>query len=406
MRRIAFKLLPVLAASYALGCAAARNYPDPSGPRFAGSFAGQKPEPTVKVVSFNIKFSRRIIRAIQLFRESEALRDADIIALQEMDETGTERIARALSLNYVYYPTAVHPRNRRNFGNAILSRWPLEGDVKILLPHHQGFRKLQRIAVGATVRVGELSVRAYSVHLEAPGGISGAQRQAQVAAVLEDAGRGFTHVVVAGDFNNRGIVAESFEKAGFTWLTHGLGSTIRGFAWDHLFVKGLRLRDEASVGAVKDTRGASDHRPVWAVLIPEPVAAGALLPEAPPPLPGRVHDPVSQVHPPPDLVDLPACERGQHPGLPLPAPEQIPAVGLGLRALFLPLPGVAQDVASLEVRPVRRLLEDEVLGESLGVVAHMQAGDEDVGSAQARAGPRPKPWLLGALRQPEDAQLP
>ena len=133
------------------GCATARNYSAPDGPRFAGQFAGTAPARAIRVVSFNIKYGRNVTGAAALLRGDVRLKDADVIALQEMDEVGVECLARTLGLNYVYYPAAVHPADHRNFGNAILSPWPIEDDVKIPLPHLGRFRKMQRIAVAATV---------------------------------------------------------------------------------------------------------------------------------------------------------------------------------------------------------------------------------------------------------------
>lgn len=249
-------------------CATARNYPDDSGPRFHGEFAGQASPPTIKMVTLNLKYSRRTATAVQLLREAEALRNADVIALQEMDDAGTEAIARALSLNYVYYPAAVHPKTGKNFGNALLTRWPIEADAKLPLPHLGKFRKMRRIAVAATIRVRDVPVRCYSVHLETPGAVSAAQRRDQAAAIVDDAAR-FDRVLVAGDFNNEGIVARVFEAAGYRWITRGLGHTISHFTWDHAFTRGLRLRDFASVGVMAEGRGVSDHKPVWAELVLE-----------------------------------------------------------------------------------------------------------------------------------------
>ena len=249
-------------------CATARNYPDPSGPRFHGEFAGQQAPPTIKVVTLNVKYSRQIATVIQLLRELEPLRDADVIALQEMDDTGTEAIARALALNYVYYPGALHPKTGKNFGNALLTRWPVESDAKLVLPHPGRFRKMIRIAVAATIRIKDRPVRCYSLHLETPVAVSAAQRREQAAVVVKDA-EPFDRVVVAGDFNNEAIVASVFQQAGFQWATRDIGNTISRFAWDHIFVRGLRLRDFASAAVVAEARGVSDHKPVWAELVLE-----------------------------------------------------------------------------------------------------------------------------------------
>ena len=251
-----------------LACATARNYPDPTGPRFHGEFAAQPAVPTVKVVTLNVKYSRRIATVIQLLREVEALRNADVVALQEMDDAGTEAIARALSLNYVYYPGALHPKTGKNFGNALVTRWPIEADRKLVLPHPGKFRKMIRIAVAATIRIRDVPVRCYSVHLETPIAVNADQRREQAKAVIDDAAP-FPRVIVAGDFNNESIVASSFQAAGYGWPTRDVGRTISRFAWDHVFARGLKLRDFASAAAVAESRGVSDHHPVWVELVLE-----------------------------------------------------------------------------------------------------------------------------------------
>src|SRR5688500_3754966 len=180
MRRARLSSILLAAAVLVAGlaaCATARNYPDPSGPRFHGEFAGQVAPPTIKVVTLNVKYSRRIATVVQLLRELESLRDADVIALQEMDDAGTEAIARALALNLVYYHGALHPKTSKNFGNALLTRWPVESDAQLVLPHRGRFRKMMRIAVAATSRIKDRPVRCYSLHLETPVAVSAAQRR-------------------------------------------------------------------------------------------------------------------------------------------------------------------------------------------------------------------------------------
>jgi endonuclease/exonuclease/phosphatase family metal-dependent hydrolase len=246
-----------------LSCAPALNYVDPDRPRYAGHFAVADADTAFRVVTFNVKFAREVDRATRLLAEHEDLRGADIVALQEMDAEGTERIARALAMDYVYYPAIRHPGTGRDFGNAILSHWPLRDDHKLVLPYHSRFRGMQRIAVSATADTPLGPVRVYSVHLETPGGISGVDRQRQAAAVIRDAER-YPRVIVAGDFNSH-AVGEVFEWYGFRWVTKDLGRTISLFAWDHVFLRGLDVAQK-SAGVVRDNRGASDHLPVWAVL--------------------------------------------------------------------------------------------------------------------------------------------
>jgi endonuclease/exonuclease/phosphatase family metal-dependent hydrolase len=192
-----------------------------------------------------------------------------------MDAPGTERVAKALSLNAVYFPSGVHPKHRRDFGCALLSPWPLEQPRKVILPHGARGSGLRRAAVTAVVVRGEQRITAYCVHLPSPLAISGGSRREELRVLAADAAAADEPVVMAGDFNSHDKV-EELAKAGFTWVTRDVGATARfrllgiplaGLSYDHVLVKGLRLLAEpGSMGVIEDNRGASDHDPVWAVL--------------------------------------------------------------------------------------------------------------------------------------------
>jgi endonuclease/exonuclease/phosphatase family metal-dependent hydrolase len=249
------------------GCRTAVNYPDRTGPRWAGTYATTPiPSPRLRVVTFNVKYGREAAAAAELLARDPHLSGADVVLLQEMDEASTELVARTLAMNYVYYPASLHPAAGKNFGNAVLSRWPLEDDVKLVLPHRGRIRKGMRIAVAATMRIpGQEPVRVYSVHLETPASISGKGRRDQADVIMADAAA-HPRVIVGGDFNSRGIL-ELFASRGYRWVTRRVGPTISRFSWDHVAVKGLALRECASVGALANARRISDHRPVWADLV-------------------------------------------------------------------------------------------------------------------------------------------
>ena len=273
-----------LAAS-GLACAPAVNYLDPSGPRYetprerasAASAASTAGRP-FRVVSFNIAYGIEIDKAIEVLRTSEPLRDPDFLALQEMDAPGTERIAKALGLNAVYFPSGVHPKHERDFGCAILSPWPLEEPRKILLPHGARVSGLRRSAVSAVVVRGGQRIRVYSLHLPSPLAISGGSRKEELRVVAADAASADVPVVIAGDFNSHGKV-EELAKAGFRWVTKDLGDTARlavlgiglgGLAYDHVLAKGLKpVSGPGAMGVVPDNRGASDHKPIWVALEPD-----------------------------------------------------------------------------------------------------------------------------------------
>src|SRR5436190_132397 len=146
----------MIAAAACTGCRPVLNYPSALGPRYVG-VAPARPDSApgphaLRVVTYNVQFGRHIDRAINVLSTRAPLPGADIIVLQEMDAEGTRRIAEALGMSWIYYPAVVHPKAaRQDFGNAILSRWPIVADEKLMLPHIAGQRHAQRIATAATV---------------------------------------------------------------------------------------------------------------------------------------------------------------------------------------------------------------------------------------------------------------
>jgi endonuclease/exonuclease/phosphatase family metal-dependent hydrolase len=252
-----------LAALLWASLAPARNYAE-TGPRYSGRHFRPGGASGRRVVTFNVKFAREVDRAIELFRTDPELSGADVVALQEMDAPGVDRMARELGYDYVYYPAAYHPMADKDFGNAVLVRGRILADRKLLLPHPSRSRGLQRIAVVADVEVSGRRLRVYSVHLETPAEIWPWQRREQVEAILADA-RGAGAVVVAGDFNDRDVAGPMLEGGGYRWASRGARRTVSLFAWDHVFTRGLDARGGRS-GVVRDNRQASDHRPVWAEL--------------------------------------------------------------------------------------------------------------------------------------------
>lgn len=279
--RLAFGLGLAVCAALGAGCARAVNYLDPAGPlhssrpEAAARAVAPRSGAPFRVVTFNVAHAIEIDRAIEVLRLTPELRGADVVALQEMDAPGAERIARALGFGSVYFPSGVHPAHQKDFGCAVLSPWPLEAPAKVLLPHGARVTGLRRAATAATVVRGTERVRVYSVHLPAPVSISPGSRREQLRVLAAEAVRHDGPVVIAGDFNSHGA-AEELEKAGFRWATRETGATtrlrllgvnVKGLAYDHVLARGL---DAYATGVVQDNRGASDHRPVWALLAAPP----------------------------------------------------------------------------------------------------------------------------------------
>src|SRR5262245_40345857 len=258
-----------------VSCGTALNYLDPEGPMYETRHAPSVPETAapgpLRVVTFNIEYAIHVDRAIAVLRETGALQGLDVLALQEMDAPGVERIATALDLNSFYAPGGVHPSSHRDFGCALLSPWPLVEPRKVLLPHGARGTGLRRAAVGATLLRAGKRIRVYSVHLPAPFGVSGGARQEEVATLVADAAGSPDPVVIAGDLNSHGL-GEQFVEAGYTWLTRDVGPTtsemgVLRLAYDHVFARGLQAALPApAAGVVRDNKHASDHHPVWVLL--------------------------------------------------------------------------------------------------------------------------------------------
>ena len=269
-------MLPVIALL--AGCSTKHNYDQPDAPRFEGRYAEPRPNfaGALKVVTWNIKLSQEIDAAVAELVGAEALRDADILLLQEMDEIGVEAIAQSLKYNYVYFPASVNTRHNRNVGNAILAKWPITEAKRLLLPFENPVDKEKRVAARAVLAVDGREVVVYSVHTETVW-LGQTKRMAQFDTILEDINDRDRHVVIGGDFNTTlpssvTKLEKRFTQAGFDRISTDIGATFQlsglGLTLDHIFTKGL------SVQVVKTTEetAASDHLPVAATLNFEPDA--------------------------------------------------------------------------------------------------------------------------------------
>ncbi len=246
------------------------NFCSPEGPCYTGAYADGTPRfnGEISVVSWNIKFALAVETAIAELEGTRQLREADIMLLQEMDEDGVDAIARALGLDYVYFPATVRARTGRKFGNAVLSRWHLSGGAKLLLPHESPRTGERRIAARAHVHLGDRKLVAYSVHTETFA-LSAEKRYEQFRALVDDiASEEREHVLVGGDFNtikskNIKELEERFREAGLTRVSAGAEPTIRagflGFTLDHIFTRSM----EGLENAVFTGTEASDHFPLW-----------------------------------------------------------------------------------------------------------------------------------------------
>jgi endonuclease/exonuclease/phosphatase family metal-dependent hydrolase len=257
--RYAVLLLVVVA-----GCRTGRNYPDPGAPRYAGSattVATPAGGDTLRIVSFNLEYARETKRAIGILKSAAPLRDADIILIQEMTGPATKMFADSLEMHYVYYPAIYNRVVRHDVGNAILSRWPIVGDEKLILPSRSRYAKTQRIATAATIDVAGRHLRVYSTHFGTPLDLGHDGRVAQLRFILDDAAR-FPQVIIGGDMNSADIGAVA-RVAGYLWPTDTIRKSNEFGRLDHFFLRGVWMFDSAGTGTHTVSAWISDHSPIW-----------------------------------------------------------------------------------------------------------------------------------------------
>ncbi|MEO5589614.1 MAG: endonuclease/exonuclease/phosphatase family protein [Gemmatimonadaceae bacterium] len=257
---------PIFRLLALMGRSSGRNYTDQPAPRYSGeptdtALRDRADGGVLRIVTFNIEFGLRVDAAIELFKAHPELTSADLVLLQEMSSAATARVAQALNMWYVYYPAIYHAQAKGEFGNAVLSRWPIMGDARIVLPNLSRYAGTERTATAATVLIKGVEVRVYSAHLGTIGDMSSARRREQLVKILDDA-ESYDKVIIGGDMNEPrvGIVAAG---RGYAWPTRSGTRSTRFARLDHIFLKGLTASEVAPSGTVRPPTRISDHYPVW-----------------------------------------------------------------------------------------------------------------------------------------------
>jgi endonuclease/exonuclease/phosphatase family metal-dependent hydrolase len=245
---------------------------------------GEKPPPEpaeLKIVSYNIRYRAgdELKELVGLLKGDPEIGGAHVIGLQEVDRnkkrTGNANTARqlaeALGMRYAWAaPPDADKDGEEETGVAVLSPYPLRDVTRLLLPH-EGPGSRRRVALGATVRIGETDVRVYSVHAETRMALE--KKVEHWRAVIEDLAHHKTvaHTIVLGDFNTiKGkdvrAARRLFAGEGFSTPHEDDRKTWRTFVvklkLDWLWLRGL---EPHACGIDKDV-GLSDHWPLWATV--------------------------------------------------------------------------------------------------------------------------------------------
>jgi endonuclease/exonuclease/phosphatase family metal-dependent hydrolase len=180
----------------------------------------------LKVVSYNLRWRSgdELRKLIAFLKDDPQIGGATILGLQEVDrkkkrsgnKNNAALIAEELGLHYAWAaPPGVESEPEEETGVEILSAYPLSDVRRLVLPH-EGPGGRRRVALGATLRIGQTNIRVYSVHAETRLPVD--CKLDQTKAVLTDLAcyPGDLPAIVLGDFN--------------TWEPEAVSKTFKVFA--------------------------------------------------------------------------------------------------------------------------------------------------------------------------------
>lgn len=161
------------------------------------------PPRDLRVVTLNIYHDRADWPArLPLIVEQLRALDADVIALQEVLQTETlpnqaETLAAALGYHAQFVSLDAQDRARR-YGNALLTRWPVEAHVSTALAPREDSRSMG----WAQIRFDGQPINVYFTHLHAgQGGAAIRRQQLEDAMTWIEGTAGDAPSLVLGDFN-------------------------------------------------------------------------------------------------------------------------------------------------------------------------------------------------------------
>ena len=238
----------------------------------------------IKVVSFNIRYrsGEDLQRLVQFFRDDAEIGNATLLGLQEVDrnkkrtknQNTVKTIADELGMYYAWAaPPAPKPFQEEETGVALLSPYPLTDIRRIVLPH-EGPGRRRRAAIGATVKLGDLKLRVYSVHSETRMAMD--KKVGQMGAAIEDLAQYPKDMpaIVMGDLNtwesDAGTRAvKLFKGEGFHTPFDGQSTFCQQILFVPLKLKldwiWLRNIQSLTHGVDREIK-LSDHWPLWTTL--------------------------------------------------------------------------------------------------------------------------------------------
>lgn len=219
----------------------------------------------IKVMTYNIRHGRGLDGKVNLTRIAEDIRlsRADLVGLQEVDRfnirSGFKDQAKVLAeltgMNWSFSPSL--KLGFTQYGNAILSKYPIVSNEVYSLPGIKEARSLQK----AVIRYGQKDVIVYNTHL----GVYAAEREQQLPMISDIVLNTEGPAVFLGDFNmesNHSLMEKILGRWQKVKLKVQSATVLSGLEIDHIFVN----HRPQVFDAWTMTSDASDHTPVIAEL--------------------------------------------------------------------------------------------------------------------------------------------
>jgi len=230
--------------------------------------------------------------AAEAFSSGRLLPAVDVLALQEADKrtarTGGHHVASELAaelkMNWVHAPAGI-PRGLKpvtrqwwldfeepidlhdegDTGVALLSRLPLTDVTRIDLPWHECPWR-PRLAIAATVSLGQSQLRIFNAHVDPHAAADGQLEQLETIGMQAESSD--IPILILGDFNTlsdkkcketrRYLESKGYKTAFPTGTATWRGAGIRLHA-DWVFSKGVSIKR----WGVAKPLSVSDHWPIW-----------------------------------------------------------------------------------------------------------------------------------------------
>jgi endonuclease/exonuclease/phosphatase family metal-dependent hydrolase len=224
------------------------------GPAMTSGTTQPATQPTVTLVHLNMRSGIGLDDMRDLGRTADVIKRGDFITLNEVRggyfSNQANDLGQRLTLNALFAPTE-RTRFRDDFGNALLTRLPIDLWMRIPLPGTQsaGHRNITLVHT----RVGNVPTTVLFTHIDRV-----IDRAQQLAVVWQLFSNTNPPVVLMGDFNTR---PDDPLLTPFRAFAADKKALTQPDTVDYIFTRGLNVLDSGVVST-----NASDHPMIWATM--------------------------------------------------------------------------------------------------------------------------------------------